>query len=219
MGSPSSKSETLPSGSGILLVLSAPLGVGKRTLCQAFLDRQPNARLSVSQTTRPRGPREVDGYDFSFVTEPMFQKEVAAGEFLEHVKIHDHFFGTPRTPIFENLAAGRDVLLDVNTQGARDVKKAVPEAVLVFVCPPTLEALVARLDALDPNRPDILPTRLARARQDIGSAMEYDYVILNDNLVETAEELSAILHVEHRRATRRQKEIRKLVESPSPALP
>lgn len=214
-----SKSEIPSTPSGILLVLSAPLGVGKRTLCQAVLDRQPNARLSVSRTTRPRGAREVEGYDFSFVSESEFKKQVEAGEFLEHVQIHGQSFGTPRTPIFENLEAGRDVLLDVNSQGARDVKKSVPAAVLVFVCPPTLEALVARLISLDPSRPDLLSARLASARKDIASAAEYDYVIVNDNLVETADELSAILLVERRRSARVQAEIQKLIDSPSPSLP
>ena len=202
--------------SGVLLVLSAPLGVGKRTLCQALLDRHPEARLSVSKTTRPRGPREVEGYDFYFVSEPDFKKQAAAGEFLEHVEIHGHYYGTPRPVLMENLAAGRDVLLNVDTGGARAVKKACPEAVRVFVCPSSLEALGARLKALDPGHAEMLPQRLARARDEIACASEYDYVVLGDNLVETAEELSAILRAEHRRAARAAAGIKNLLQ-PSPA--
>ena len=206
-----------PLPTGILLVLSAPLGVGKRTLCQAVLDRQPEARLSVSKTTRPRGPREVEGYDFYFVSEPDFKKQVAAGEFLEYVEIHGHFYGTPRTAILENLKAGRDVLLDVDTEGARAVKKACPDALLVFVCPSSLEALGARLKSLDPSRAEMSPQRLARARDEIARASEYDYVVLSDNLVETAEELSAILRAEHHRAARAEAGIKNLL-GPSPTL-
>lgn len=188
--------------SGILLVLSAPLGVGKRTLCQALLDRHPEARLSISMTTRPRGPREVEGYDFYFVDESEFKKQIAEGKFLEHVQINGHFYGTPRPAIVENITAGRDVVLDVDTDGARVVKKAFPEALRVFISPASSESLEARLKALDPGSPEEWPQRLIRAREEIAHAGEYDYVVLSDTLVETAEEISAILRAEHRRAAR-----------------
>ncbi|MBK8575820.1 MAG: guanylate kinase [Elusimicrobia bacterium] len=187
---------------GILLVLSAPLGVGKRTLCQALLDRHPDARLSISKTTRPRGPREVEGYDFYFVSEPEFKQQIAAGEFLEYVQIDGHFYGTPRPAISENLAAGRDVILDVDTEGSRAVKTACPESLLVFVSPASSDTLEARLKSLDSGRPEELPRRLAHAREEIAHAAEYDFVVLSDTLVETAEEISAILRAEHCRAAR-----------------
>lgn len=199
---------------GILLVLSAPLGVGKRTLCQALLDRHPDARLSVSKTTRPRGPREVEGYDFNFVSEPEFKKQINTGEFLEHVEIHGHYYGTPRTPIAENRAAGRDVILDVDTDGARAVKKVCPDALLIFVSPTSVDALGARLKSLDPNRPELIPERLAHAQEEISHATEYDYVILSDDLVETAENLSAILRAEHFRAARADIGIKELLKPP-----
>lgn len=199
---------------GILLVLSAPLGVGKRTLCQALLDRHPEARLSISKTSRPRGPREVEGYDFYFVSEPEFKKQIDAGEFLEHVKIHGHYFGTPRTPIAEIRAAGRDVILDVDTAGARAVKKACPDALLIFISPTSVDALGARLKSLDSNRPDLLPERLAHAQEEISRASEYDYVVLSDDLVETAEDLSAILRAEHLRAARADGGVKELLKPP-----
>lgn len=202
--------------SGVLLVLSAPLGVGKRTLCQAILDRHPEARLSISKTSRPRGPREVEGYDYYFIQEPDFKTQMEAGEFLEFVQIHGHYYGTPRTAIEENRAAGRDVILDVDTEGARRVKKGYPDALLIFVSPASLETLEARLKSLDPSRPETWPARLAHAREDISRAMEYDYVILSDNLVETAEELSAILRAEHRRAARVDAGIKELLK---PSVP
>ncbi len=194
--------EQKKSSPGILLVLSAPLGVGKRTLCQALLDRHPDARLSISKTTRPRGPREVEGYDFNFISEAEFKKQIEAGEFLEHVQIQGHFYGTPRTSIAENRSAGRDVILDVDTNGARAVKKQCPDALMIFVSPSSQESLVARLKSLDPSQPDLLPKRLAYAQKDISCAPEYDYVVLSDTLVDTAENLSAILRAEHCRAAR-----------------
>ncbi len=204
---------------GILLVLSAPLGVGKRTLCQALLDRHPDARLSISKTTRPRGSREVEGYDFNFISEAEFKKQIEAGEFLEHVQIQGHFYGTPRTPIAENRLAGRDVILDVDTHGARAVKKQCPDALMIFVSPASPESLLARLKSLDPSQPELWPTRMAHAQKDISCALEYDYVILNDTLVDTAEDLSAILRAEHRRAARAEFGIKDLLRSAPPPLP
>lgn len=200
---------------GILLVLSAPLGVGKRTLCQALLDRHPDARLSISKTTRPRGPREVEGYDFNFISEAEFKKQIDAGEFLEHVQIQGHFYGTPRTSIAENRAAGRDVILDVDTQGARAVKKQCPDALMIFVSPASQESLLARLKALDPSRPELLPERLANAQKEISHGSEYDYVVLSDTLVETADDLAAILRAEHRRAARAASGIQELLQPAS----
>ena len=205
--------------SGILVVLSAPLGVGKRTLCQALLDRHPEARLSISKTTRPRGPREVEGYDFNFISEADFKKQIEAGEFLEYVQIQGHFYGTPRTPLTENRAAGRDVILDVDTNGARAVKKQVPDALMIFVSPASQETLLARLKSLDPNRPELLPTRLTNAQKDISCAHEYDYVVLGDTLVDTADDLSAILRAEHLRAARAAAGIQDLLRPASSPLP
>lgn len=201
---------------GILLALSAPRGLGKITLCQALLDREPEARLSVSCTTRPRHPREIEGFDFYFVSDQEFKREVESGEFLEWVEIQGHFFGTPRTPLLENLAAGRDVILNVDTRGAQTVKKEFPETVLVFVSPATVESLVTRLKSLDSTRPENLPDRLSRAREDLALAPRYDYVILSDGLAEAADELSAILLAERLRAKRSESEIAVLIQTPPP---
>ncbi len=204
---------------GLLVVLSAPLGVGKRTLCQALLDRRPEARLSISKTTRPRGPREVEGYDFNFISEAAFKTQIEAGEFLEYVRIADHFYGTPRTPIAENRSAGRDVILNVDTDGARAVKKACPEALMIFVSSARWESLSDRLKTLEAHRPEIWPERLDHAREDISRAGEYDYVILSDSLVDTAEDLAAILRAEHRRAARADSGIKELLRSASLSSP
>ncbi|MBL0058933.1 MAG: guanylate kinase [Elusimicrobia bacterium] len=206
----------MPSRPGILLALSAPRGLGKVTLCQALLDREPEARLSVSCTTRPRHAREIEGFDFYFVSDQEFKRQAESGGFLEWVEIKGLFYGTPRTPLLENLAAGRDVILNVDTQGAQTVKKEFPDTVLVFVSPPTVESLVIRLKSLDSTHPENLPDRLSRAREDLAMAPRYDYVVLSDGLAEAADELSAILRAERRRARWSESEITQLIQTPPP---
>lgn len=199
--------------SGVLMVLSAPLGVGKRTLCQALIDRNPDLRLSISKTTRPPAPREVHGYDYYFVTDDEFNRQAQAGDYLEYVRIHNHGYATPWEPIRDHLAAGRDVLLDVDTRGALEVKRKRPEAVMVFVCPTNMEIVAARLMSFDPHREDLFSARLARAKEEISRAAQFDYVVLNDSLVETADDISAILLAERRRSTRTTGPLQKLISS------
>jgi guanylate kinase len=205
--------------SGVLMVLSAPLGVGKRTLCQALIDRNPDLRLSISKTTRPPAPREVHGYDYYFVTDEEFNRQVETGDFLEYVRIHNHGYATPWEPIRVHLAAGRDVLLDVDTRGALEIKRKRPEAVLVFVCPTNMEIVAARLMSFDPHREDLFSARLARAKEEISRAAQFDYVVLNDSLVETADELSAVLLAERRRSARTAGSLQKLMTSVPPLSP
>jgi guanylate kinase len=184
------------------LVLSAPLGVGKRTLCQALLDRHPDARLSISKTTRPRGPREVEGYDFYFISEPEFKKQIEAGEFLEHVQIHGHAYGTPRTPIAENRSGGPGRDFGCGHRRARvNVKKAVPTP-FSFLFPRHSGRLGRATESVGSPAAGICSRPIGHAREEIARATEYDYVVLSDTLVETAEDLSAILRAEHLRAAR-----------------
>ena len=206
--------------SGVLMVLSAPLGVGKRTLCQALIDRNPDLRLSISKTTRPPAPREVHGHDYYFVTNEEFNRQVETGDFLEYVRIHNHGYGTPWEPTRVHLAAGRDVLLDVDTRGALEIKRKRPEAVLVFVCPTNMEIVAARLRSFDPHREDLFSSRLERAKEEIARAAQFDYVVLNDSLVETADDVSSILLAERRRSNRTIEALQKLHTSvPSLSFP
>ena len=172
--------------------------------------------MSVSCTTRPRHAREIEGFDFYFVSDQEFKRQAESGGFLEWVEIKGLFYGTPRTPLLENLAAGRDVILNVDTQGAQTVKKEFPDTVLVFVSPPPVESLVIRLKSLDSTHPENLPDRLSRAREDLAMAPRYDYVVLSDGLAEAADELSAILRAERRRARWSESEITQLIQTPPP---
>jgi guanylate kinase len=205
-----------PSPRGVLVVLSAPLGLGKATLCQAVLDREPNVRLSISCTTRPPREREAEGYDYFFISQEEFEKRVEAQGFLEWVRIGGHYFGTPREQTLKELNEGRDVLLNVDTRGAQAVKQAYPEAVSVFVCPSTIEALTERLRSHGVDSVESLAGRLKTSRVEIAQAAAYDYVLIGENLVGRADDLSAILRAERLRALRADSHIQHLTH-PAPA--
>lgn len=203
---------------GILMVISAPLGVGKTTLCQALLDRHPEAQLGVSCTSRPPRPREVDGHDFFFISAEEFRRRARAGEFLEWVNIGGHLFGTPKKPALDHLYAGRDVILNLDVRGAASVKEAYPEAVSVFVCPPTWSALADRLAKQGTgwdNGP--VAEHLNAARRDAKAADKSDYFVVNDELVNAAEDLSAILRAERRRAGNARGDLARFLKSPFPS--
>ncbi len=199
---------------GVLLAISAPLGVGKATLCQALLDRQPNARMVVSCTSRSAKPREVNGYDYIFMTHEEFKKKAGEGAFVEWVEIQGNFYGTSKNPMMADLEKGNDVILNVDVKGASAIKKALPEAVLVFVCPPTWQALLTRLRARYPEGQEDLIRRLTVAREELKLASIFDYVLFNDNLIESADGLSSILRSEKKRYTRGQEQLKRMVDDP-----
>ena len=209
----------MPPESGVLMIISAPLGAGKVTLCQAVLDREPNAQLSVSCTSRSPRAREVDGLDFNFVTQAEFRRQAEAGEFLEWVALGNHLFGTPKKAVLDALRAGRDVILNLDPRGAKSVKTVYPEAVSVFVCPPTWEALIQRMRLHDAaaNSAQLI-RRLDAAKSDVQAASESDYVLLNDNLVTVAEDLSAILRAERRRAWHARQDLASLLATAFPTI-
>jgi len=185
---------------GMLLVVAGPSGVGKGTLISGLLEHHPRIELSVSCTTR--GPRagEVDGREYDFVTEAEFERMRGDGELLETAVVHgrDHY-GTPRMPIEDALAAGRDIVLEIDYQGARSVRAAMPQAVLVFVAPPTIEALKARLSGRNTESPPELARRLRSARTEIANLEMFQYIIVNDRLDEAIDALEAIYLAERQR--------------------
>jgi guanylate kinase len=188
--------------SGILFIVSAPSGAGKTSLVAAALEADPGLRLSVSHTTRPPRPGERDGRDYHFVSEEEFERMVRAGEFLEWARIYGHRYGTSRRWIEGELARGSDVVLEIDWQGARQVRRLVRDAVGVFIVPPSLEVLEARLRARAQDSPEAIARRLAAAREEIGHVGEYDYVIINDAFDRAALELASILRAERLRLAR-----------------
>ncbi len=191
-------------GAGVLLVVSGPSGVGKGTVIAGVLAAHPEVRRSISCATRPRRPGEQDGQDYYFISPKEFERKQQAGEFLEWATVHkDLKYGTPRRPVEEALQAGQDIILEIDYQGARAVREQLGEkAVLVFIAPPSWEALLERLQKRHTESQEAIEKRLASARREIANIQMYEYVIINDELPEAIRALEAVLIAERHRRQR-----------------
>ena len=188
---------------GLMLVLSSPSGAGKTTLSKRLIALNPDLVLSVSATTRAPRPGETHGEDYYFMSEDEFLAKVDAGEFYEWAKVFDHYYGTPKTPVEEALEDGRDVVFDIDWQGARAVAKHSPDDVVrIFILPPSLTLLRERLTKRGQDTDEIVEGRMARAKTEIAHWHEYDYVILNDDFSRALDKLSEILHAERLKRVR-----------------
>ena len=182
---------------GFLLVLSSPSGAGKTTITRRLLERDPTLSLSVSVTTRPRRPSEIDGRDYHFIERATFDRMVEHGQLLEHATVFGNSYGTPREPIDGAIAASRDVVTDIDWQGTQQLKRTVPEnLVTIFVLPPSLSALEARLKTRAQDSDEVVAARMAKAREEMSHWAEYDYVIVNDDLQKSVEQAEAIVAAE-----------------------
>lgn len=187
---------------GTLFVVSAPSGAGKTTLCREARLRLPDLAYSVSYTTRAPRPGEIAGTDFVFVTEPEFRALQAQGAFAEWATVHRHLYGTRASVLESALATGTDVLLDIDTQGAAQLRARYPEAVLVFIVAPTMGELAQRLRERRSDAESEIGRRLARAREEVKLWRNYDYLIVNRDLKEAADHLTSIITAERCRTTR-----------------
>ncbi len=182
---------------GMLLVISSPSGAGKSSLSRRLVQDNDRLVLSVSATTRGPRPGEVDGREYAFVTPARFKTLVADNAFLEWAEVHEQAYGSPRAPIMEHLEAGRDVLFDIDWQGAQSIAKAEPDdTVRVFILPPSLGDLAKRLRARAQDSEAVIERRLGRALGEIDHWREYDYVLVNDDFEETYTRLAAIYAAE-----------------------
>ena len=182
---------------GVLFVLSSPSGAGKTTISRMLLADDPGLALSVSATTRPMRPGEVDGVDYHFVDTPRFKAMVAANEFLEWAHVFGHRYGTPRAPVDAVLAQGRDVLFDIDWQGAQQLyQEAGPDVVRIFILPPTMDELERRLRARGTDSDEVIAARMERAANEISHWDGYDYVLINDDVERCFDEVKAILRAE-----------------------
>jgi guanylate kinase len=190
---------------GLLFVLSSPSGAGKSTLSKMLLDADDNISLSVSYTTRPARPGEVDGEHYHFVDTATFKKMAADEEFLEWAHVFGHRYGTPKAPVEAALADGCDVLFDIDWQGAQQLyQEAGPDVVRVFILPPSIEELERRLHSRAQDSDEVIADRMSRAKAEIGHWDGYDYVLINDDVEGCFEKVSQILTAE-RMKRRRQK--------------
>ncbi|MDH5287962.1 MAG: guanylate kinase [Betaproteobacteria bacterium] len=183
-------SDTAP---GCLFVIAAPSGGGKTSLVNALLAREPGIRLSVSYTTRGPRPGEHEGVHYHFVDQGRFEALRAAGEFLEHAHVHGHWYATSATWLAGQVASGQDVLLEIDWQGARQVRRLVPDSVLIFILPPSLAVLRERLEKRGQDAPEVIARRLAGAVEEMAHWEEFDYVIINQDFATAVDDLTAIV--------------------------
>ena len=188
---------------GLMFVLSSPSGAGKTAIAGDLLEKDKQLTLSVSVTTRPMRPGETDGVDYSFVDEAEFERMVARDALLEHATVFGNNYGTPREPVEAALAAGRDILFDVDWQGAQELRNRIPHnQVSVFILPPSMAELERRLRERAQDSEEVVAGRMARASDEISHWGEYDYVVINDDLDETAARVWSILRAERQRRER-----------------
>ena len=182
---------------GTLYIVAAPSGAGKTSLTRALLEREPNLELSVSYTSRPPRPNEVDGVHYHFVSRNEFEAMVERGEFFEHAVVHGDLKGTARAPVEKTLAKGKDVLLEIDWQGAEQVRNKMRGTVSIFILPPSRAELERRLRSRASDSEETILRRLADVRRDLEHAGDFDYVVVNDNFDSALDEICSI--VEHRR--------------------
>ncbi|HEX2239907.1 MAG TPA: guanylate kinase [Actinomycetota bacterium] len=179
--------------SGRLFVISGPSGAGKGTVVKEILRRKPGLWLSISATTRPARPHERNGVEYHFISEQTFLGMRDRGEFFESAEVYGHYYGTPRAPIEAALASGRDVLCELDIQGAKSMKRAKPDATLVFIEPPSLDELFLRLRGRGTEDPESMTQRLREAYDELKNKGLYDYIVVNDDLSTAVDEVVRIL--------------------------
>jgi len=197
---------------GRLYVIAAPSGAGKTSLVRALMRREPRLRFSVSYTTRHPRLNEVDGRDYHFVTPERFNEMVARGEFLEHAQVFDHHYGTGLRAVEDALAKGDLLLLEIDWQGAQQVRARLPEARGIFILPPTRAALAERLKGRSTDSAAVIERRLRDANRDIGHYSEFDYVVVNDQFEQALEDLVSIVEERGAALAADRPEVRDLVD-------
>ena len=187
---------------GLLLVVSGPSGAGKGTICKALLNKNDQIKLSVSATTRKPRNGEVHGVNYFFIEKEEFTKMIENGEFLEYAQIYDNFYGTPKAAIIECLEKGQDVILEIEMQGARQIKEVYPEGVFIFVLPPSLEELKSRIVGRGTETQEEIEKRFSCAFEEINQIVNNDYFIVNEDIEKSVSDVEAIICAEKNKVTR-----------------
>ena len=198
---------------GLLIVISGPSGVGKGTVRKALFERPDhNLDFSVSMTTRKPRQGEVDGVDYYFVSREKFEEEIKKGNLLEHAEFVGNYYGTPYDKVCEKLKTGHEVVLEIEVQGAMQVREKMPNAVFIFIAPPSYQALEKRLTTRGTESQEVIKARLAKARREITMANYYDYIVINDEVANAADKIMAIIRAEHAKCERTLDTYLKLME-------
>ena len=184
---------------GLLVLVSGPSGTGKGTVCNLLREKHPELAYSISATTRQPRPGEVDGVNYYFYDKAKFEAMIEAGELLEWANVYGNYYGTPKQAVLDRLEAGEDILLEIDTQRALNVMEAMPEGLYVFLLPPSLEELEKRLRGRGTETEESIARRLGAAKEEIGRAVKYRYVVVNDTVEKAEETIANIIAAEHNR--------------------
>lgn len=185
---------------GLLILISGPSGTGKGTVCDLLRQKHPEISYSISATTRQPRPGEQDGVNYYFYTKEKFREMIDQGQLLEWAEVYGNFYGTPKQKVLDRLEAGEDILLEIDTQGALNVMKVMPEGLFIFLLPPSLEELAARLQGRGTETEESLHRRLGAAVDEIKLATKYRYVVVNDKVEDAQETIANIIEAEHHRS-------------------
>jgi len=180
----------------LLLVISGPSGTGKGTICRALMAKNPQIKYSVSATTRSPREGEEDGVHYYFLTKAKFEDMLKENEFLEHAAVYDNYYGTPKNKVMESLEKGEDIILEIDIQGALQLKQVFPGGIFIFIVPPSLEELRERIEGRGTDSKDVIEKRLNCAGQELGYVDRYDYVVINDNIDKAVDKMEAIIKAE-----------------------
>lgn len=181
---------------GNLFIISAPSGTGKTSLVRALLKTDPALCLSISHTTRPPRSDEINGRDYHFVSKTEFEQMQRQGEFVESAQVYGNLYGTSKQEIAQAINSGKDLLLEIDCQGAKQIRTCFPQSIGIFILPPSPETLIQRLKARGQDNPEIIARRLAAVRDEVSHLSEFDYVIINDKLEDALKDLISIIHAE-----------------------
>lgn len=192
---------------GILLVVSGPSGAGKGTICSAVREKYPDLEYSISMTTRAPRNGEMEGVSYFFRTDEQFKRLVEEDDFLEYARVYDHYYGTPKKYVLDKIQAGRSVLLEIDIQGAMQVKKRYPKGVFVYIVPPSLEILSQRIHARGTDSEEVIQNRLAQITNELSMMHQYDYVVVNDVLEDAVHKTCAIIEAEKCKLSRNEGQI------------
>jgi guanylate kinase len=188
---------------GLMLVLSSPSGAGKTSICKKLLELEGDLVLSVSETTRPRRPSEVEGKDYEFISISEFENRISKSQFLEYAKVFGHYYGTPSHFVERSLHSGKDVLFDIDWQGTQQLKaKAQQDIVSIFILPPSIEELEKRLFNRAQDTKEVVAERMFKSANEMSHYPEYDYIIINHDLKQSVQQVQSILHAERLRRER-----------------
>lgn len=197
---------------GLLVVISGPSGSGKGTICKRLIEDLDNVQVSVSATTRKPRLGEIEGVNYFFIDEETFINRINNDDFLEFAKVYGNFYGTPRQEVLKSLEKGKDVILEIDTQGALNVKKSYPKGVFIFILPPSIKELKSRIEGRGTDSKEAIIKRMDCVIEELNNALKYDYVVLNDEVEEAVRKIKEIISAEKNRAVRNKALINKIKE-------